>query len=78
MDKLEMWKQHMQFILKKKKPNQKMNGRPKQILLHKRHTDGQQTHENMPNVTKQRNASQNYNEVSPYTGQNGHHQKILK
>ena len=25
-----------------------------------------------------RNANQNYNEVSPHTGQNGHHQKIYK
>ena len=25
-----------------------------------------------------RNASQNYNEVSPHPGQNGHHQKIYK
>ena len=26
----------------------------------------------------QRNANQNYNEVSPHTGQNGHHQKNLQ
>ena len=25
-----------------------------------------------------RNANQNYNEVSPYTGQNGHYQKNLE
>ena len=25
-----------------------------------------------------RNANQNYNEVSPHTGQSGHHQKIYK
>ena len=26
----------------------------------------------------QRNANQNYNEISPHTGQNGHHQKVYK
>ena len=26
----------------------------------------------------ERNANQNYNEISPYTGQNGHHLKICK
>ena len=24
------------------------------------------------------NANQNYNEISPHTGQNGHHQKVYK
>ena len=34
-------------------------------------------HEKMLNITNhQRNANQNHNEVSPHTGQNGHHQKI--
>ena len=41
--------------------------------------DGQQTHEKMLNVTNyQGNANQNYNEVSPHTSRNGHHQKIYK
>ena len=36
----------------------------------------QQTHEKMLNITNlQRNANQNQNEVSPHTGQSGHHQK---
>ena len=26
----------------------------------------------------QKKANQNYNEVSPHTGQNGHHQKVYK
>ena len=31
----------------------------------------------MPNITDySRNASQNYNRVSPHIGQNGHHQNI--
>ena len=29
-------------------------------------------------VHYERNANQNYNEVSPYTNQNDHHQKIYK
>ena len=33
----------------------------------------------MFNITNhQTNANQNYNEVLPHTGQNGHHQKIHK
>ena len=44
-----------------------------------RQTDGQEEHEKMLNITNyQRNANQNYNEVSPHTGQNGHHQKSLQ
>ena len=37
------------------------------------------THEMMLNIAHyQRNANQNYNEISPHTGQNGHHQKVYK
>ena len=40
---------------------------------------GQKAHEKMLNITNyQRNANQNYSEVSPHTGQNGHHQKVYK
>ena len=53
-----------------------MGRRPKQTFLQGIYTDCQQTHERMLNITKhQRNADQNYNEVSPHTSQNGHHQK---
>ena len=49
------------------KPNQKMGETPKEIFLQTRHTDGQHAQENMLNTpTYQRNANQNYNEVSPY------------
>ena len=49
----------------------------KQTLLQRRHTDGQQAHEKMLNITNYyRNANQNYNEVTSDTGQNGHHQKV--
>ena len=37
------------------------------------------TDENMLNIAHyQRDAHQNYNEVSPQTGQNGHQQKVYK
>ena len=37
------------------------------------------TREKMLNITLyQKNANQNYSEVSPHTSQNGHHQKIYK
>ena len=53
-----------------------MGRRPKYTFLQRRHTDGQDTYEKMLNITNyQRNANQNYNEVSPHTGQNSHHQK---
>ena len=39
--------------------------------------DGQQTHEKMLNIANyQRNINQNYNEVTPHTGQNGHYSKV--
>ena len=56
-----------------------MGRRLKQTFLQRRHTDGQQTYEKMLNITNyQRNANQNYNEVSSHTGENGHHQKNLQ
>ena len=62
---------------KKKKLNQKMGRRSK--ILQSTYIDGQETHEKMLNITDyQRNENQNYNEVSPYTSQNGNHQKIDK
>ena len=40
---------------------------------------GQKAHEKMLNTSNyQGNANQNYNELSPQTGQNGHHQKVYK
>ena len=42
----------------KKKLSQKMGRRPKQTLLQRRHTDGQQAHEKMLNIANyQRNAN---------------------
>ena len=40
-----------------------MSRRPKQTFLQRRHTDGQQAHEKMLNITNYwRNATQNHNE----------------
>ena len=50
---------------KNKQPNKKMSGRSKQAFLQRRHADDQEAHEKMLNITNyQRNANQNYNEVS--------------
>ena len=70
----------MQLNIKKnKQPNQKMDRSLKYTFLQRRHTDGQQAHEKMINIANyQRTANQNYNEVSPHTSQNGHHQNVYK
>ena len=70
-------KQLMQPNIKKnKQPNPKIGRRPKQTFLQRRCIDCQQTHEKMLNITNHwRNANQNYDEVSPHTSQNDHHQK---
>ena len=45
-------------------------------FFQRRHTDGQQVHEKMLNITNhQRNANQNHNEISAHTYQNWYHQK---
>ena len=52
---------------------------PEQTFFQKRHTDGQQAHEKMLNITNyQRNENQNHNEISPHTCQDGNHQKDKK
>ena len=64
---------------KNKQPNQKMGQRTKQTFFQRRHTDGQQTHEKMLNITHyQRNANQNHNEVPSHASQNGCYQKVYK
>ena len=42
---------HIIQCQKNKQPNQKMGKRPKQTFLQRRHTDGEQTHEKMLNIT---------------------------
>ena len=53
----------------------KMSRETEQTFFQRRHTDGQQTHEKVLNITNhQRNANQNNNEPSPNTYQTGCHQ----
>ena len=55
-----------------KDPIKNSGQRTKQTFLQRRHTDGQQTHEKMFNITYyQRNVNQNDNEVPFYASQNG-------
>ena len=57
---------------KSKQSNQKIGERSKQVSLQRKHTDDQNKCVKMLKITNyQRNANQNYNEVSPHTGQNG-------
>ena len=45
-------------------------------FFQRRHTDSQKAQEKMLNIINcERNENQNYNMVSPHTGQNGYHQK---
>ena len=56
-----------------------MGQRTKQTFLQRRHTDGQQTHEKMLNITHyQRNANQNHNEVPLHSSQDGCYPKVYK
>ena len=76
----KIYKQLMQLNIKRnKQPNPKTGRRSKQTFLQRRHTGGQEADEKLLNITNyQRNTNQNYNEVSPHTSSNGHHQKIYK
>ena len=48
----KIYKQLMQVNIKKnKQPNPKIGRRPKQTFLQRRHTDGQEAHENLLNIT---------------------------
>jgi len=70
---------HTTLYQKNKQPNQKGGKRPKETFPQRRHTDSQQTHEKMLNITRyKRIGNQNYNEISLHTGQNGHQQKVYK
>ena len=56
---------------KTQKSNYKMGREHEQTFSQKIHTEGQQTHEKMPNITHhQENTKQNY-EIQPHTSQNG-------
>ena len=53
-----------------------MGRRTEQTFFQRGNADDQQAHEKMCNITShQGNASQNHNEISPHTCQNGYHQE---
>ena len=56
-----------------------MGRRLEQTFLQRRHTDDQQKHEKMCDVTHpQGNANQTHNEIPPHTCQNGYNQNDQK
>ena len=76
----KIYKQHTQLTnIKTNNPIKKMGKRFKYTFLQRRHTDGQKAHKKKLNmINSQRNANQNYNELSPDTSQDGHHQEAHK
>ena len=65
---------HAAQFQKNKRPNQKMGQRTKKTFLQRRHLEDPWECEKMLNVANYwRNVNQNYSEVSPHTGQTGHH-----
>ena len=69
----------MQLNTKNQGTQSKMGRRPTNTFLQRRYTDGQEAHEKIFNISNYwRNTNQNYNEVSPHTSQNGHHQGVVK
>ena len=71
-----IYKQLMKLnIIKINNPIKKMGRRPKQTFLQRKHTDGQEAHKKTRTIPDyERNASQNYNETSPHTSQDGFEQ----
>ena len=66
----------MDKSVKKKK---KRSENQRRLFFQSRHTDGQEAHEKILNITNYlRNASTNYNEISSGTNQKGHYYQVYK
>ena len=49
---------------------------PKETFLQRTHTDDQEAHEMILNITNySKKGNQNYSKVSPFTSQDGHHEE---
>ena len=74
-----LYKQLIQFNIKKSNRLIKKMGRIEQIFFQRGNADGQQAYAKMLNITNhQGNANQNHNEITPHTCQTHHHQNEHK
>ena len=75
----KIYKQLYNSVQEKQTTQSKSGGKIYTDISPKRNTDGQKAHEKIPSITNYwRNTNQNYNEVSPHTGQNGRHQNVYR
>jgi len=71
-DKWFIFKIYKQFMSIKK-----LEKRPQETFLQERHTDGQEAHEKMLNITNYwKNVNPKYSKISPHRSKNSHHQKV--
>ena len=74
--------QHKELQLNSKKKKNLFQNWAEELnrcFFQRKHTEGQQTHEKMLNITHhQGNANPNHNEVSPHTCQDDYHQKYKR
>jgi len=74
----KIYKQLIHTIPEKQTTQSESGERPKQAKTYRwlTHTGNDAQHCSLLDEQMHLNANQNYNEISPHTGQNGHHQKV--